>query len=62
MLRNSLLYHHDTLAADGTITLHPTKSVLRLAFGDPICIRENDFRRLADAFFAEIERRFTDKG
>lgn len=46
------------LLRDKTIRLDPSQSVLGLAPGETIAVREGDFVRLAEAFFAEVERRF----
>jgi hypothetical protein len=43
------------LATEKQVKLRPDRSVLGLAAGDPIAIRESDFVRLADGYFAEIE-------
>ena len=59
VLAASILEHDGVLVADGTIKLKPETSVLGLGPGDPIVIARPDFDRLADAFFAEIEARFT---
>lgn len=48
------------MAADSTITMSPATSVLGLRVGDEIRITEEDFVRLADAYFAELEKRYSD--
>ena len=48
------------LTPDKTLKLDPARSVLGLSKGDRIGVREADFARLADAFFAELEARFVD--
>lgn len=49
------------LRADKTIKYTPDTSVLRLQIGDEIRLGEKQFRLLADAFFAELQRRFGDR-
>jgi hypothetical protein len=58
VLASSLLEHDGKLTADPTIKLDPATSVLKGAYGDEIQVRAADFVRLADAFFAELERKF----
>lgn len=58
VLCNSLTTNGGVVVADTTITLKPDTSVLGYDLGDEIKLGEDDFRRLADAYFAEIERRF----
>ena len=55
VLCSSLLNGDGVLVADKTIKLAPATSVLGLAAGDPIALREDDFVRLCDAFFAGLE-------
>ena len=59
MICNTLLQNHGVLAADNTIKLDPSKSVLGLHVGDAIRMSAADFQRLSDAFFDEVERKFT---
>lgn len=47
------------LAADSTIEYRSERSVLGLAVGDAITLDADGFERLAAAYFAEIETRFT---
>jgi hypothetical protein len=56
---NSLIENDGVMAADKTIKLEPDASLLGCAVGDEIKLNEPDFRRLADGFFAEIERRYS---
>ena len=58
LLVTSLLSNDGCLVADKQIKLKPETSVLGLAVGDPIAIREADFVKLADAYFAAIEASF----
>ncbi len=59
MLASSIVQHGGVLAADTTIRYRPDASVLGIAIGDRITIDRAGFPRLADAFFAELEQRFT---
>lgn len=59
MICNSLLQNQGMLAADNAIKLDPSKSVLGLHVGDEIRMNAADFQRLSDAFFDEIEAKFT---
>jgi len=59
MMCTSLLENGGVLAADRQIRYTPEGSVLGLAVGDAVVVDEPGFRRLADAYFAEIEARFT---
>ena len=58
MLSNSLLEHDGVLTAEKAIRYDAGQSVVGIAIGDPIRIDEKSFRLLADAYFAEIEKRF----
>lgn len=58
VLCNSLMENGGSLAADKSITLKPATSVLHHEVGDEIHLSEDDFVRLSDAFFAEIEAKF----
>ena len=59
MICNSLLRNQGELAADTTIKFDPSKSVIGLHVGDGIHMNAADFQRLSDAFFDEIEAKFT---
>jgi len=59
VIGNSLLENNGVMAAEKQIKLDPAKSVLGYAPGDQIAVDEAGFRRLAAAFFDEIERRYT---
>jgi hypothetical protein len=57
-LCESLLTNGGKLSVDTTMKYDPASSVLKLQIGDEIKLTEADFRRLADTFFAEMERKF----
>lgn len=59
MLCTSLLEHHGVFSADSTIKYTPDASVLRLKFGDRIAMTAPQFEKLAEAFFADIEAKFS---
>ena len=59
MLCASLLEHDGVFTAEKSIKLVPEQSVLGYEFGDAIALDEEQFTRIADAFFAEIERKFS---
>ena len=58
VLCTSLLTAGGALVKDKTIRLDPAKSVLGYAVGDEIHVGEEGFTRLAEAFFAAIERTY----
>jgi hypothetical protein len=60
VLSNSLLTNDGVLLKDSQIKLRPETSVLGLAPGDEIRLAQDDFVRLADAFFAELEARYVE--
>ncbi len=47
------------MSAVSGLRLPPAKSVLGLKPGDKIALTESDFTRLSDAFFIELEKRFS---
>lgn len=55
---NSMMLHEDVMTKDRGIKLSPRTSVLGIPFGETIALDAASFARLADAFFAEIERKF----
>jgi hypothetical protein len=59
VLCQSILENNSVMAADKTIKMKPEKSVLKLEVGDEINVTEADFVRLADAYFNEIEAKFS---
>jgi hypothetical protein len=58
VLAASMMSNGDVLAGDSTISLRPARSVLGYRVGDAIRVNEAEFRRLSEAYFVEIERRF----
>ena len=58
MLRDSLMNNGGVLRASSLIIFIPERSVLKLRFGDPIRNTEEQFERLAAAFFAELKLKF----
>ncbi len=58
VLCDSILTNDSRLLADKSIKLSPAHSVLGLAPGDEIALTPEAFRRLATAYFDEVERRF----
>ncbi|MCW2751820.1 MAG: hypothetical protein JWR83_2930 [Aeromicrobium sp.] len=60
VLRQSMVENGEIVDADPTIKLNPETSVLGLKVGDTISLTEQDFGRLSEAYFAEIEKRFAE--
>ena len=58
MICESLLNNNGLLRQSKVIKLIPDQSVTKLQFGEPIRLTADQFERLSDAFFAELERRF----
>ncbi|HEV7760642.1 MAG TPA: hypothetical protein VGO78_16675 [Acidimicrobiales bacterium] len=58
LLTGSLLEHDGVLTAEKTIKYDAGRAVVGIALGDEIRLDEKSFRLLADAYFAEIEKRF----
>ena len=58
-LASSIIEHDGVLTIEKSMKLKPEASVLGLAAGDTIALDAKQFQRLADAFFAEIEQKFT---
>jgi hypothetical protein len=58
LLAESIAENDGVLREDKQIKLKPESSVLGLAPGDRIRLTVDDVRRLADAYFEEIGRRF----
>jgi hypothetical protein len=58
LLTESLMSNAGVLRGNNVIKLVPDESVLKLNVGDRISLTAEQFERLADAFFAELEARF----
>jgi hypothetical protein len=58
MLCNSILHNGNVFSTDKTIKFKPENSVLKLKFGDEVRLDPGEFRRLFEAYFAEIEKKF----
>jgi hypothetical protein len=59
VIANSWKENGGVMEADSQIKLDPDKSVTGLAVGDKIVLDEKTLTKLAKAYFAEIESRFT---
>jgi hypothetical protein len=58
LFADSLMTNDGRLRADKQIELRPESSVVGYAVGDQIRLSEDDFTRLAKAFFADLESKF----
>ena len=58
MLADSIMENKGVLKADKTIKYTPERSVLQLKPGDKIGLDEAGFGRLADAFLAEVAKKY----
>ena len=59
VLATSLMVHEGILTVEKSIKLNAETSVLGLEPGDPIALDVSAFTKLANAYFDEIEARFT---
>jgi hypothetical protein len=59
VLADSILTNGGRMGSDKTVKFDPAKTVLGLKEGDPITLDPPAFRRLSDAYFAEIEKKFS---
>jgi len=59
VLCSSLLLHEGVMTPEKSIKLKPDESLLGYREGDRIELTIPQLRRLSDAFFAELERRFS---
>lgn len=60
LIAASLVKNGGTVMADPQLTLDPARSLLGLRVGDSVRLTAQQYRSVSDAFFREIERRFTD--
>ena len=58
LLADSLINNNGVFRGNNVIKYVPEKSVLRTGIGDTIKLSPEDFRRLAAAFFADLESKF----
>jgi hypothetical protein len=58
LIAESLLLNGGVFRTTSVIRYEPSESVLGIAAGDRIALRQDDFDRLSAAFLAEIERKF----
>ncbi|WP_404389386.1 hypothetical protein [Humibacillus xanthopallidus] len=59
VLARSLMENGGTVMEDTQIALDPERSVLGLRVGEPVRLTLQQYTRLSDAFFRELERRFS---
>ena len=59
MITNSILTNDNKLLADNTIKYKAEKSVLKIKLEQEISLTAKDFIKLSDAFFDEIENKFS---
>ena len=57
LIAESLMENHAVLRGDPAVRYVPAASVVGLELGDDIRLTAAEFERLADAFFAEVEKR-----
>ena len=55
---NSMMHHDDIMTMDKSINLVPDKSVLKYQSGDRLALTEEEFSRIAAAFFSEVESKY----
>ena len=58
MICDSLINNDGVLEGNNVIKYIPDQSVVKLKIGDKIRLTAEDFKRLSDAFFTELERKF----
>jgi hypothetical protein len=61
VLARSLMENGGTVMEDPQVALDPERSVLGLRVGEPVRLTLQQYTRLSDAFFRELERRFSAK-
>ncbi len=59
LLARSLMENGGTVVEDSELHLDPERSVLGLRAGEPVRLTLQQYTRLSNAFFRELERRFT---
>ena len=59
MLRDANLEHYGVFTESKTMKLTPESSVLGIKFGDYVQLNEESFTKISEAFFSELEARFT---
>ncbi|WP_049785516.1 hypothetical protein [Cellulomonas gilvus] len=59
VIARSLMTNGGRMLADASLPLDPARTVLGLRPGDDIQLRYDDFVRLSDAFFTELEARYS---
>ena len=59
VLARSLMENGGTVMEDTQIALDPERSVLGLRVGEPVRLTLQQYTRLSNAFFRELERRFS---
>src|SRR3954454_18076353 len=59
LLARSLMENGGTVVEDSELRLDPERSVLGLRAGEPVRLTLQQYPRLSNAFFRELERRFT---
>jgi hypothetical protein len=59
VLARSLMENGGTVMEDPQIPLDPERTVLGLRVGEPVRLTLRQYTRLSDAFFRELERRFS---
>src|SRR4029077_12465920 len=62
MLCESLLNHGGVLTIDDSVKYSAARSILPLEVGTAIHLDERAFRKLSNAFFAEMRRKYTKTG
>jgi hypothetical protein len=59
ILAKSMIQNGEIMMGDGTIKMNPAKSVLKYEIGDKIRLNEADFSLLFEAFFSELESKYS---
>jgi hypothetical protein len=59
MLCNAIMLTDNVLSGDKTIKYTPERSVLKYAIGDEVKLTREQFSELSEAYFKEIEARFS---